>query len=213
MKTFGERVRLAVRDALKNIAKKVSIYNIGINHQKEVKQIDASFVYPYSSDNEIKRQQIWNNLQKGLLFEDTQVLIPWQMPYSEIDKYAEQRTNSGDRTNWFLGEHKICDTFNCFVEVMKWSWIEDSRPFSKISDYLGDDDNGNKRFLELKEKFTNLLGEPTDTKLEKFGDNDLGSIIWKNGKVEIALTGIEQFACKYRISIGLIENYQNIFNL
>jgi len=176
------------------------------NSNKIERQLDNSFVFPYSTDKEIKRQQIWDNLQKGLLFEDTQVFIPWSTSYWKINKYAEQRKNSGDRTNWFLGEHKIFDGLNSFVGVMKWSWVNKLKPFSEITENLGYDDEGNRRFLALQEHFTNLLGEPTSIELEKFGGNDLGSIVWTKGKVQIYIGGIEQFACKYRMYIGLKEN-------
>lgn len=39
-------------------------------------KLDNSFVFPYSSDKSIKRQQIWDNLQKGVLFEDQGILVP-----------------------------------------------------------------------------------------------------------------------------------------
>mgnify|MGYP003584582087 FL=1 len=78
--------------------------------------------------------------------------------------------------------------------------------FSRTDEFLGFDNEGNKKFLELKEKFTNLLGEPNYIQLEKFGNYDLGGIEWTNRKISIYLSGIEQFACKYRLYIGLKEN-------
>jgi hypothetical protein len=83
-----------------------SIKNI-FDSNHSIERLDNSFIFPYSADKEIRHKQIWNNLQKGLLFENTQVLIPWLIPYFELDNYAEQRENSGDRINWFLGQHKI----------------------------------------------------------------------------------------------------------
>ena len=182
-----------------------SIKNIFYSNHS-VKRLENSFTFPYSADKEIKRKQIWDNLQKGILFEDTQVLIPWLTPYSELDNYAEQRKESGDRINWFLGQHKILDGLNSYVGVMKWRYIKDNKPFSQTDEFLGFDNEGNKKFLELKEKFTELLGEPTYIQLEKFGDFDLGDITWSNQKIGISLIGIEQFACKYRLYIGLKEN-------
>ena len=169
-------------------------------------QLDTSFVFPYSADKEIKRLQIWDNLQKGLLFEDTKAFIPWITPYSELDKYSEQRKDSGDRTNWFLGQHKILDGTNSYIGVMKWLDEKENNPFLRIDEFLGFDNEGNKKFLELKEKFTELLGQPNYIKLEKFGDNYLGGIEWSNREISIYLSGIEQFACKYRLYIGLKEN-------
>ena len=167
---------------------------------------DTSFIFQYSTEKKIKRQQIWDNLQKGILFEDNQTFIPWLTPFSELYKFAEQRKDSGDRTNWFLGQHKILNGFDSFVGVMKWIFIKNSNPFSEIEEFLGFDYEGNDKFNSLKNKLTDLLGDPTLIQLEKFGDFDLGSIAWTNRNVRIGLIGIEQFACKYRLHIGLIKN-------
>ena len=171
--------------------------------KKKTQQMNSNFIFPYSTDKEIKRRQIWENLQSGLLFEDTQVFIPWLTPYSELDKYAEDRKDSGDRTNWFLGKHKILDGFESYVGVMKWLDIDSKKPFGMTDEFLGSENNGYQKFLELKEKLTDLLGEPTSIELEKYDNLDLGHIEWTNGKVSISLSGIEQFACKYRLYIGL----------
>ncbi|MBP6576948.1 MAG: hypothetical protein KA796_05520 [Chryseobacterium sp.] len=171
--------------------------------KKKTKQMNSNFIFPYSTDKEIKRRQLWKNLQSGLLFEDNQVFIPWLTPYSELDKYAEDRKDSGDRTNWFLGKHKILDGFESYVGVMKWLDIDSKKPFGMTDEFLGSENNGYQKFLELKEKLTDLLGEPTSIELEKYDNLDLGHIEWTNGKVSISLSGIEQFACKYRLYIGL----------
>ena len=171
--------------------------------KKKTKQMNSNFIFPYSTDKEIKRRQLWKNLQSGLLFEDNQVFIPWLTPYSELDKYAEDRKDSGDRTNWFLGKHKILDGFESYVGVMKWLDIDSKKPFGMTDEFLGSENNGYQKFLELKEKLTDLLGEPTSIELEKYDNLDLGHIEWTNGKVSISLSGIEQFAYKYRLYIGL----------
>jgi hypothetical protein len=168
--------------------------------------LDASFIFPYSQDKQIKRQQIWDNLQKGILFEDTGTLLPWLTTFSAIHKFAEQRRNSGDRTNWFLGKHDILDGYPCYVGLMKWIFVKDSNPISEIEEWLGSDNEGNEKFLFLKEKLTDLFGEPSFIELEKFGDLDIGSIEWADQKVRIRLSGIEQFSLKYRLYIGLIDN-------
>lgn len=154
----------------------------------------------------MKRQQVWDNLQKGILFEYTGVLIPWLTPFGDLDKYAEQRRDRGDRTEWFLGKHQILDGYTCFVGVMKWVFVKNSKPFSEVEEWLGFDFEGNEKFLFLKDKLMDLLGQPSSIELEKFGDFDLGSIEWTNQKVKVRLSGIEQFACKYRLYIGLIES-------
>lgn len=170
------------------------------------KNIDSTFIYPYSEKFEIKRQQIWSNLQKGILFEENQTFIPWSLSYSDLDKYSNKREESGDRTRWYLGEKTIFDGYKSYFGVMKWIFIKDYEPFSEIEDFLGFDYEGNDKFIELRDRITKLLGEPTLVELEKFGNFDLGEIEWKNGIVKIRLVGIEQFACKYWLKIGLINS-------
>ena len=87
------------------------------------------------------------------------------------------------------------------------AWLYSCRcSFSKIEEYLGSDEDGSKKFIALKEKLTNLLGEPTFIEIEKVGDIELGTIRWENDKVQIRLDGYEQFACKYRLDIGWKKN-------
>ncbi len=145
-------------------------------------------------------------MEKGILFEDTNVLIPWSTPFSDINRLAEQRKDSGDRTNWFLGKHQILDGYICYVGVMKWIFVKESNSFAQIEEWLGSDDEGNEKFKGLRDKFNNLLGEPSLLQLEKFGSFELGSVEWAYKNVKVRLSGIEQFAFKYRLYVGLAEN-------
>ncbi len=92
------------------------------------------------------------------------------------------------------------------MEVMKWAYLPWTNPVKEISEKLGTDFQGNKNFLDLKEKITDLLGEPTKIRLEKFGSFDLGVIEWTNGGVKISLDGVEIFNCRYHLRIGLNED-------
>ncbi|HRO75944.1 MAG TPA: hypothetical protein PLP27_07340 [Crocinitomicaceae bacterium] len=165
-----------------------------------------NFAFPYSSDLNVKRQQIWNNLQRGLLFEDQQTFIPWLTPFNRLDYYKEKRHDSGDRTLWYLGKRTILDGYEGHFEVMKWMWLPWTNPITEISENIGHDFDGMTKFHYLKDYITNLLGEPTTTELEKFGSFDLGEIQWKNGLVKLTLVGIEHFNCRYSFSIGLIRD-------
>ena len=89
---------------------------------------------------------------------------------------------------------------------MKWVFVKNVNPFSEIEEWLGFDYEGNEKFLMLKDKLIDLFGEPSLIEMRKLGSLDLGSIEWTNQKVRIRLSGIEQFACKYRLYIGLTEN-------
>ena len=173
---------------------------------KRQKKPEYSFVFPYSEDKVIKRQQIWDNLQNGLLIEDSGAFIPWNTPFNKLNKYSEQRRNSGGRVNWYFGQHTILDGEEFKLEGMRYDSWPNFYPISEISEFMGFNLEGMARFHYLKNHITHILGEPTVVDLEKFGDFDLGEITWTNNKVRISLIGIEQFACKYHFRIGLIEN-------
>lgn len=66
-----------------------------------------------------------------------------------------------------------------------------------------------RKFHHLYNYIIDLLGEPIKIELEKFGSFDLGTIQWQNDAVRLTLIGIEQFSCKYSLSIGLIQNINN----
>ncbi|AWA31018.1 hypothetical protein HYN48_13515 [Flavobacterium magnum] len=168
-------------------------------------KLTENFIFPYSSDPKIKREQIWNNLQKGLLFEDNQTFIPWQTPYNYVRKFEIKRHDSGDRTNWYLGKRKILDGYEGHFEVMKWCWYSWRKPIKEISENIGHDLEGMKNFRFLETHITNLLGEPIKKELEKFGSLDIGEVIWRNKNVTIRLIGIEIFNCRYQFKIGINE--------
>lgn len=163
----------------------------------------TEFIFPYSTKTEQKRVQVWSNLQSGILFEDTGTFVRWDLPFSEIDALAEQKNESADRTNWYLGKRTILDGHQIHIGVMKWEWIPETNPINEISQSLGYDFDGNERFLELIDQFTSLLGEPNNKELTKFGQFDLGCFVWENGAISISLVGVEIFNCRYSLTIGL----------
>jgi len=167
---------------------------------------DNSFTFPYSADITEKRKQIWDNLQKGLLFEDKQVLIPWLTPFNQLDTIKERRHDMGDRTLWYLGKRTILDGYDGHFEVMKWVWLPWANPMTEICENIGHDFEGLKKFHYLNNYITDLLGDPTIKELEKFGSFDVGEIQWQNGLVKLTLVGIEHFNCRYSFSIGLVRD-------
>lgn len=166
---------------------------------------ENNFVFPYSSDNTIKRQQIWNNLQKGLLFEGKRILIPWLIPYNKIDNLKLKLIDSGDRTICYLGKQTILDGYEGQFEVVKWISVPKTNPIVEIYENIGHDHIGHEKFNYLRDYITNLLGDPAISELEKFDTFDLGFMQWENGIVKLKLIGIEHFSCRYTFSIGLID--------
>ena len=167
---------------------------------------EYSIIFPYSNGKELKNQQIWTNLQKGILFEDNQVFIPWATTFNELTEFAEKRVEYSDRTIWQFGDHKLFDGYNCFIEISKWCISKSSAVISEIQVFLGYDEKGNYEFLKLKNKLTDLFGIPNSIQLEKFGDFDIGHLEWTNQAISIRLIGIDQHACKYSLRVGLKSN-------
>lgn len=169
--------------------------------------IDKGFTFPYSSDKEIKRQQIWNNLQKGLLFEDKQTLIPWLTSFNQVDNFKEKCEDSGDRTEWYLGRRTVLGGYDGHFEIMKWDYLPWSNPFERVTSNLGYGKDGHHNFLLLIEHLKNLLGNPTKTDIEFESENFTeGSYEWKNGEVQIMVSGFDMHGSRYQLSIGLVRD-------
>ncbi len=116
------------------------------------------FIYPYSADFKVRREQIWDNLQKGILIENSGVFIPWKTKYKHLDKYKKERMDSGDRTVWYLGKQKMLNGLDCHIEVLKWTFQPDTSSFDQISDNLGFDKDGYHRFNRRIDYLINLFG-------------------------------------------------------
>ncbi len=166
------------------------------------------FVYPYSTDRMEKRSQVWENLQKGILFEDNGIFLLWGTPYAEIDHLKESRKDRADRTEWSLGKRTILDGYESNLEVMRWLWKE-TESMTKIDENLGFDEQGERKFNYLKSYLTELLGEPSKIELEKFGPLDIGEVYWESGIVSVYIIGIEHFNCRYSFHISLTNSRSN----
>ncbi|KAB2918748.1 MAG: hypothetical protein F9K23_01015 [Bacteroidetes bacterium] len=159
--------------------------------------------YPYSDDVDLKREQIWTNLQKGIFFEDTGVFVPWYISLAFLDCHAERKNHSGNQNRWFFGGRSILDGYKSRLEAKIDDFGRYKTQFVEISEFLGFDFEGMERFNFLKSHITELLGEPSKHESERFGQFDVGYYEWENGRVTISIIGFEQFACKYFLTIGI----------
>lgn len=162
-----------------------------------------NFIYPYADDSLLKREQVWSNLQQGLLLEDKDLLIPWFLSFSAVGGIHEQRRERADRTEWYLGTRTILGGYEANLELVYWKFKPADDPIKRISEQLGQDAAGQQKFTYLQNYLTNLLGEPTKTDLRKFGEYDTGEISWENGLISILLVGIEHINLRYTFSIGI----------
>ena len=177
-----------------------------ISRLDKPQNLDTGFIFPYSTDKDLRKQQIIKNLQKGLLLEDKGILIPWMTQFNQVDKYKEQRRDSGDRTEWYLGKRTILDGYNGGLEIMMWMFLPWTNPITEIKIDLSYDYQGMENFYQLKEHLCDRLGQPHKTDIHKWGDLDLGSVQWQFDKIKIDLIGIEHFAARYSLHIGLIRD-------
>jgi len=166
-------------------------------------ELSTDFIYPYSDDADIKREEIWKNLQKGILLEDKGILVPWSFPFYKMEIIQEQKRERADRTEWTLGKRIILDGYEAQLETMRWKNIPAENPVKRLTENLGVDDAGQERFNQLKNHLTGLLGEATKTELQKFGDYDIGNISWEKGDIGLTLVGIDHFNVRYTFYIGL----------
>ena len=173
----------------------------------KAEKLDDSFTFPYSSDKTIKRQQIWDNLQKGILFEDKQILIPWLTPFNRLDNFKEKRHDSGDRTSWYLGSRTVLDGYEGHFEIMKWMWLPWTNGFERVTAFLGFSKDGHHNFLSLISHLKDLLGDPTKIDIEF--ENEYfteGSYEWENGEIKIRVSGLDMHGARYIFDIGLIKD-------
>lgn len=178
-----------------------------VSRLAKTKKLDNNYLFPYSSDKILKRQQVWDNLQKGLLFENQGILIPWLTPYNQIDTFKEKRHDSGDRTNWYLGKQTILDGYEGHFEVMKWIWLPWTNAIERVTVNLGFGKDGHHNFLLLIEHIKNLLGAPTKIEIEFENENFTdGCYEWTNGAVIIRVSAFDMHGARYEFDIGLIEN-------
>ncbi len=184
-----------------------------VSRLDKTRKLDTSFTFPYSSDKTIKRQQVWDNLQKGLLFEDQGILIPWLTPFNQVDSFKEKRHDSGDRTNWYLGKRTILDGYEGHIEVMKWMWLPWTNAFERVTAHLGFGKDGHQNFLQLIDHLKNLLGTPTKTEIEFENENFTeGSYEWTYGEVKIRVSGFDMHGARYQFRIGLIQDSNEEFS-
>jgi len=166
-------------------------------------ELSTDFVYPYSVDEQIKREEIWNNLQRGILLEDKGILVPWGFPYFKMETIKEQKRERADRTEWNLGKRIILDGYEAQLETMRWKHIPDDNPLKRLTENLGYDEAGQERFNLLRNHLTGLLGEATKIQLQKFGSYDIGNISWEKDDIALTLVGIEHFNVRYTFNIGI----------
>lgn len=171
------------------------------------KKLDFSFTYPYSIDSESKRIEIIKNLEKGILLEDSKIFLNWEMSFTELEPHCEKIEDSGDRVNYYLGEHIILDGLKCHLTVMRWIDKPKSNPFSQVDFFLGFDSIAIKNLIEIACHVEKIIGKPTSK--ENWTEEEM-MIEWKFPKSNITLITWERFAIHGALHVGKNDNRNRI---
>ena len=145
------------------------------------------------------------NLNKGILFEDSGVLLEWGKPIRKLIKKNNGRTeNKEDRTIYHWGSHKILngldlDLTNHFWNFGKEAWF---RKFKKIEFWAYGDNEAISNFERISKHITEQFGEPNFRKEpDKEPERNWR---WELNGVDISLYFFEQHAYKLHMTIKKI---------
>lgn len=171
------------------------------------KKLDFSFKFPYSNNAEISKKEIIENLENGILLEDSQQFLNWKISFKDLEVYCEEIEEKGDRVNYYLGEHLILDGLLCHISAMRWITVSRLAPFSQIDFFLGFDSIAINKLKDIENHVTSKLGEPTAK--ENWSEDEM-KVEWKFNKSNITLITWERFAIHGMLHIGLNDNQNRI---
>jgi hypothetical protein len=161
---------------------------------------EYKFIYPYSGDAEIRREQLMQNFQTGILLEDLKVLIPWHEPFRNLERFVRKHTKTNNQFN-DEGMHVIMDGLTITLDPHK--RMSNYTPFSKLESFLGFDDIGHTSYLIIRDHIVHRFGQPTEQHnwlpYHFYGDQTL---YWKFQGFQISLPVWERYAIHYSLEIA-----------
>jgi hypothetical protein len=140
------------------------------------------------------------------LFEETNHFIPWANTFKDLEKEDIEVVKQSDRTIYKFGKQKILNGLELDLKTMCWSHKNKNVSFAAVTSDLGDATFGETKAREIKKYLVDLFGEPNDKNVD---NEDKMSIKWTFDNIRISIVGIEQFAMKYDIRIGWIDEPNN----
>jgi hypothetical protein len=157
--------------------------------------------FPYSNDPEIKRQELIKNFENGVLFEDLELFVEWNVPFRNLQRYVRKKQKNKSYLDH--GRHIIIDGLEVFLEPHK--LMINSLPFINVSSFLGFDEQGHNRFLEVTSHLIDKFGNPTrsDNTLP-FDFRGAKSTRWIYPSFQISLNVWERFAIHFDLRIESI---------
>ena len=161
-------------------------------------QADYKFIYPYSPNPVIKRVELTQNLENGVLFEDLSLFIRWKEPFSNLQRFVQKKQKN--KLYRDSGQHVVID--GLLVSLNPHETITNSTPFIQINSFLGFDDDGHQRYVEFKNHIIQRFGEPSTSEnslpYDFYGDT---SLYWIGNKFQIVLSVWERFAVHYSFKV------------
>lgn len=161
--------------------------------------VNAPHGFPYSKSN--TQNELIENLQLGVLLEDSNSFLDWNLSYAEIEKHCLKVIPSGDRTLYNFGEQRILNGLMIQLNSMKWMWTKNSVSFGSVNCELGQDFEGRKIAFEIIEHLKDQFGDPDTKDLE----NEEIKAAWHFGKIEIRVSSWCHFVTRYNFKLGLIK--------
>lgn len=164
-------------------------------------KFSSNFTFPYSNNPEIKKQQIWTNLELGLLIEDKKTLLNWNSQFESLKEF-NRKEKRGDRTTWYFSKYKILDGFELQFEAVKWNYVLGRKKFECIYSIISS---------EIAERLIKHLivtiGLPEKDTLNL---NSLeyyeGECKWTKNQIEIRISTAEfHGGYVYKLKIGIKE--------
>lgn len=162
-----------------------------------------SYSFPYSDDSDLKKQELIENLENGVLFEDLELFVEWNVPFRNLEHYVWRKEKN--RLFSDTGQHTILDGLQVFVDPHK--TMLNSLPFIDLSSFLGFDDQGHQKYVAVKKHLADRFGEPTELEntlpYDFYGDK---SARWIFRKFQISLNVWERFAVHYNLRIECLPD-------
>lgn len=164
------------------------------------KEKGYKYVFPYSTEPTLRKQELIQNLTNGILFEDLELFVEWNVPFKNLERYVWRKRKK--KTYADTGNHIILDGIEVFLDPNK--AMINSLPFIDISSFLGFDEQGHKRFLEVGRHLIDRFGEPSELEdtlpYDFYADK---TSRWIYPKFQISLNVWERFAVHYDLRIKL----------
>ncbi len=139
------------------------------------------------------------DLEKGILFEDTNILLEWGKPILNLAKQiGADVITQPDRTIIEWGNHKILD--GLCLDLSNTFLLKSPREFKSIEYKTSGDHESLENFKLIAQQLLNQFGSPTTKEGEL---NDISEKFWKweTSIVNISLILFEQHAYKLALSI------------